>query len=158
MRWLALGLVFATCCASAQQEQLIGVVTDISEGDTMLIRDVSNRKHRIRLADVAAPESKRQPGGKKSRESLAGLCYQREATVSIQGTDPDGKLTIGRVKCAGVDVNAEQVRRGMVWVLQRDAKDSTLQAIQEEARASRRGLWADPDPVAPWAWRESKKR
>ena len=158
MHRLALGLVFATCCASAQEQQIIGTVTDISAGDTMLIRDADNRKHKIRLAGVAAPDSRRQPGGKQSRESLAGLCYQREAKVSIQGMDPDGKLTIGRVTCAGVDVNAEQVRRGMVWVEQREAKDSPLQATQEEARTSRRGLWADPDPVAPWAWRESRKR
>src|SRR5260221_8251352 len=118
MRWLMLGFVFISCCASAQQ-QLIGIVTDISEGDTMLIRDASNGKHRVRLADVAAPNRK-QRGGKESRESLAGLCYQREAAVSIQELDPNGKLTIGRVSCAGVDVNAEQVRRGRVWVIERN--------------------------------------
>lgn len=28
---------------------------------------------------------------------------------------------------------------------------------QREARAARRGLWADPDPVPPWTWRKMQR-
>jgi endonuclease YncB( thermonuclease family) len=54
---------------------------------------------------------------------------------------PKTKVTAGQVTCAGVDVNAEQVRRGWVWVTNRD-KESRLYILQEEAHAARRGLWA----------------
>ena len=65
--------------------------------------------------------------------------------------------TLGRVSCAGVDANAEQVRRGMAWVYVRYApKYSPLYAVQAEARAARRGLWHDPNPVPPWKWRTRK--
>jgi len=27
------------------------------------------------------------------------------------------------------------------------------EAAEDSARAERRGLWVDPDPVPPWEWR-----
>jgi len=65
---------------------------------------------------------------------------------------------LGRVICAGVDANAEQVRRGLAWVYVRYApKDSLLYELQAKAQAERRGLWADAHPVPPWEWRKSRK-
>jgi len=31
-------------------------------------------------------------------------------------------------------------------------------AAEESARASKVGLWADPDPVAPWEWRSARRK
>ena len=57
-----------------------------------------------------------------------------------------------------IDANTEQVRRGMAWVFDRYAPpDSPLYSVQEEARATRRGLWAHNDPVPPWEWRQRKE-
>ena len=64
--------------------------------------------------------------------------------------------TIGRVSCAGIDANAEHVRRGMAWVFDRYATDRRLYAIQDEARAARRGLWSDAAPVPPWEYRAKR--
>lgn len=63
------------------------------------------------------------------------------------------KRTLGRVFCDGVDVNAEQVRRGMAWVYDKYVTDHSLYMVQNEARAARRGLWVDPGPMPPWEWR-----
>jgi len=69
------------------------------------------------------------------------------------GEDRLGR-TLARVTCAGVDANAEQVRRGWAWVFIRYApKDSPLYRLEAEARADKRGLWADDEPVPPWGWR-----
>jgi endonuclease YncB( thermonuclease family) len=90
-------------------------------------------------------------------QSLADLCDGKDARIDEQGKDRYGR-TLGRVYCAGIDVNAEQVRRGMAWVYVRYApKDSPLYAVQAEANAARRGLWADPRPVAPWEWRARQR-
>ncbi|SFH56630.1 nuclease homologue [Nitrosospira sp. Nsp14] len=59
---------------------------------------------------------------------------------------------MARVKCNGVDVNAEQVRRGLAWVKDQSAKDRTLSKLQNEARSARRGLWSRESPVPPWEW------
>jgi endonuclease YncB( thermonuclease family) len=61
--------------------------------------------------------------------------------------------------CAGIDANGEQVRRGMAWVFDRYVKPgSSLYALQSEAKRVKRGLWADPRPMAPWEWRRVMKR
>jgi endonuclease YncB( thermonuclease family) len=57
-----------------------------------------------------------------------------------------------------VEANSEQVRRGMAWVyVKYAAKGSPLYGLQREAQGIRRGLWADPQPVAPWEWRSSQR-
>ena len=124
----------------------------IADGDTLTILDASRHQHRIRLADIDAPERK-QRFGTRSQQSLAELCAGEVADVEDHGLDRYGR-TIGRVSCAGIDANAEQVRRGMAWVFERYApKDSPLYAVQADARAARRGLWQDFKPVPPWEWR-----
>jgi endonuclease YncB( thermonuclease family) len=64
--------------------------------------------------------------------------------------------TLGRVWCGGIDANAEQVRRGMAWVFDRYVKDRSLYPLQDAARSTRLGLWADAAPVPPWEWRKTK--
>jgi endonuclease YncB( thermonuclease family) len=66
---------------------------------------------------------------------------------------------VGRIECDGVDANSEQVRRGMAWVYLRYApRNSPLYGFEGEARGTRRGLWADPQPVAPWEWRRKPRQ
>jgi endonuclease YncB( thermonuclease family) len=98
-----------------------------------------------------------QPFGQRSKQSLSDLCYGRDAVIEDGGRDRYGR-TIGRVSCAGIDANAEQVRRGMAWVFDRYATDRSLYAIQDEARAARRGLWRDPQPVPPWEYRAKNSK
>jgi endonuclease YncB( thermonuclease family) len=116
---------------------------------------VSRQQIKVRLSDIDAPERK-QPFGTRSRQSLADLCAGKDARIAEQGKDPYGR-TLGRVSCAGVDANAEQVRRGMAWVYVRYApKDSPLYQLERAARLDRRGLWRDDAPVPPWQWRNKR--
>ena len=51
-------------------------------------------------------------------------------------------------KTGTVSSQEKQVRRGMAWVYRKYApKDSPLYAIEDEAKASKRGLWVDADPA-----------
>jgi endonuclease YncB( thermonuclease family) len=135
--------------------ELAGRVVSIQDGDTLTVL-VSRRQIKVRLADIDAPERK-QPFGTRSRQSLADLCAGKDARIAEQGRDRYGR-TLGRVTCASVDANAEQVRRGMAWVYERYApKGSPLYVVQTEARAARRGLWQDARPVPPWEWRRAKR-
>ncbi len=141
---------------TAHAGELRGRVVAVADGDTLTILDASRQQHRIRLAEIDAPE-KRQPFGQRSKQSLSGLCFGREAVIEDRGHDRYGRA-IGRVSCGGIDTSAEQVRRGMAWVFDRYATDRTLYAIQDEARAARRGLWSDAAPVPPWEWRAQHRR
>jgi endonuclease YncB( thermonuclease family) len=143
------------CAGASSAAELVGRVVSIQDGDTLTIL-VSRKQIRVRLTEIDAPE-RRQPFGTRSRQSLSEMCAGREARVLDQGNDRYGR-TLGRVICAGTDANAEQVRRGMAWVFERYApKDSQLYSVQREARAARRGLWHDSNPVPPWEWRRTTK-
>ena len=58
--------------------------------------------------DLGVAPEKAQPYGQRSKQALSGLCYGREAIIDNKGRDRYGR-TIGRVRCGGVDVNAEQM-------------------------------------------------
>ncbi len=147
-------LLLTTTLATAAE--LRGTVVGITDGDTLTVL-VNRKQVKVRLAEIDAPELK-QPFGTRSRQSLAGLCFQKEARLESSGRDRYGR-TLARVICAGTDANAEQVRQGMAWVFDRyAAPNSPLYAVQNEARAARRGLWNDPNPIPPWEWRQKQRK
>lgn len=138
----------------AHAADIEGQVVGVADGDTLTVLHKRNQI-KVRLAEIDAPE-KAQPFGQRSRQSLADLCFQKPILVEAKGQDRYGR-TIGRVRCAGVDANSEQVRRGMAWVYDRYVTDRALYAIQADARADRRGLWADASPLPPWEWRHQTR-
>lgn len=148
-----LGLAIAAGGAAAGE--IHGKVVSIQDGDTLTVL-VDRKQVRVRLVEIDAPE-KKQAFGNRSRQSLAELCASKQARVLEQGKDRYGR-TLGRVYCAGVDANGEQVRRGLAWVYEHYAPQSSpYYALQAEARARNRGLWADAHPVPPWEWRHAKR-
>jgi len=131
-----------------------GKVVRVADGDTItVLRDREQVK--VRLLEIDAPE-KAQAFGNRSKQSLSDLCFNKTARLDDKGKDRYGR-TLARVYCDGVDANAEQVRRGMAWVYDRYVTDRGLYSIQDEARAAKRGLWADNSPVPPWEWRRKKR-
>jgi micrococcal nuclease len=127
----------------------LATVIGISDGDTLTVLDESKRQVTIRLAEIDAPE-KRQPFGKRSKQSLSELCFGKQAEIKPRVKDRYGR-TVARVNCAGIDANAEQVNRGMAWVYRKYAKDNYLYVLQHEAKAARRGLWSGRAPIPPSA-------
>lgn len=138
--------------ASAAEQQ--GRVIHVIDGDGLIVL-VGEKRLNVRLEHIDAPE-RNQPFGIPSRQSLIAICGGELATIDAKGKDQNGH-TLARVSCNGTDAGAEQVRRGMAWVFDRYVKsDSPLYALQAEARAAHRGLWADGKAVPPWEWRKPK--
>lgn len=126
---------------AAQAEAFTGRVVSIADSDTLTVLTASKQQHKIRLAEIDAPE-KNQSFGTKSKQSLSDLCFGKEAEVHPRAKDRY-KRTVARVTCAGIDANAEQVERGMAWVYSRYAKDNDLYVLEQGARMGKRGLWED---------------
>lgn len=132
-----------------------GRVVSVHDGDTLTAL-VGRTEFKIRLAEIDAPEL-RQPFGQRSRDSLAELCFQKQAHLVPVDRDRYGR-TVARVECHGVDANREQVRRGMAWVYIRySSPSSPLHSVQSEAQSARSGLWSEPGAVPPWDWRKESK-
>lgn len=132
---------------------IAGQVVAISDGDTLAIFD-GQRQHRVRLAEIDAPERK-QAFGSVSRQHLARLCFRAQARVHVQDFDRYGRV-VGRVTCGRTDANAAMVEAGLAWVYRRYARDLGLFQLERRARAARLGLWRDPAPVAPWDFRHGR--
>lgn len=146
-----MGALILAHCAYAETS---GKVIGISDGDTLTVL-VERQQVKVRLVEIDAPE-KGQAFGNRSKQSLSDLCFDRTATLADKGKDRYGR-TLAQVYCDGIDANAEQVRRGMAWVYDRYVTDRGLYLIQEEAKAAKRGLWADTEPMPPWEWRHRGK-
>jgi endonuclease YncB( thermonuclease family) len=151
---LALGAAAALAAGSARAD-FTGRVVGVADGDTLTVLD-GTRQVRVRLWGIDAPE-RGQPWSSRSRDALAARAMHRDALVATRGTDGYGR-TLARVAVDGVDLGEAQVRDGMAWVYRRYTKDRPMIAIEDEARAARRGLWSLPDPEPPWAWRAREAR
>lgn len=55
-------------------------------------------------------------------------------------------------------MSTAQVAAGMAWVFDRYSEGhESLYPLQDQARATKTGLWSDTDPIAPWLWREHRR-
>jgi endonuclease YncB( thermonuclease family) len=131
-----------------------GMVVGIADGDTLRVL-VDRHEVVIRLDQIDAPE-KGQAFGQRSRESLADLAFEKTVRVIDHGRDRYGR-TIGTIFVDDVNINDEQVRRGMAWVFVRYVREPRLFEIERVAREEKRGLWVDRDPIPPWEWRDQKR-
>lgn len=150
--WLLPGL-FTAAIATAE---FTGRVVRIADGDTVTVLTTDQQQVKVRLAQIDAPE-RSQPFGNRSRQSLASLIFDRQVRIVIEDTDRYGR-TVGRIHADNLDINAEQVRRGMAWVYRQYSDDPALLELEQQARNDRRGLWKDPSPIPPWQyWRKPKQ-
>lgn len=147
-------LLISCVVAESAWADFSGQVVGVSDGDTLTVMD-GGKGRKVRLNEIDAPESS-QDFGQASKKSLSDLCFGKQAVIQDQGQDRYSR-TLGRVSCAGVDVNAEQVRRGLAWFYVQYGKDTSIQALEKTARESRTGLWAKANPTPPWDYRHGGK-
>lgn len=152
-------VVFAAVSLTAQ-EPLRGRVVAIADGDTITVLDASKRQHRIRLNGIDAPETA-QPFSAVSKSHLSDMVFGRDVMVVGSKVDRYGRL-VGTVIVGTTNANLEQLRAGLAWYYRDYAPDVSpenrplYEAAEAEARVARRGLWRDPSPVAPWAYRRPR--
>lgn len=126
-------------------------VLRVKDGDTLVVTS-AGREVVVQLADADAPEL-RQPRGREASTVLASLVAGRDVTLQLVDIDIYGRV-VAYVLVDGGNVNAEMVRRGLAWVPRRYDPPLALVQLEYEAQAARRGVWADPEPTPPWAWRK----
>jgi endonuclease YncB( thermonuclease family) len=129
-------------------------VVGVTDGDTLTVL-MDGQQQQLRIHGIDAPE-RGQPFGGAAKRALSDLVFRKKVDLLIGGKDRWGQL-IARVQVAWLDVGTAMVREGMAGHFVRYAPDdSNLAAMEVEATAAKRGLWADPAPVAPWDWRKCK--
>lgn len=139
--------ISALACA----ENFSGKVIAVMDGDTLLVIR-GGHPVKARLAEVDAPE-KAQPYGAASQKSLAEMVMGKQIEVVSRAVDDYGRL-IATVHIGNVNVNHEQMRRGMAWEYSRYHSNREVMALQREAQQAERGLWAGEYPIEPSLWRK----
>lgn len=144
--------ILAGSPASFASPPVEGNVVGVHDGDSITVLTADKVQVKVRLEGIDAPELK-QAFGNTAKAALSGLVFEKPVVVNVTGKDRY-KRTLGVVMVGGVNANLELVRLGMAWRYDKYSKDAALLAAQNEAKAAKRGLWADSDPVPPWAWRK----
>ena len=108
----ASGWVHGAIPPSVPGQEFITKVIAVLDGDTVLVRREGGLV-KIRLAEIDAPE-KAQTFGETSKHSLTGMVLGKQVKVVSQAVDQYGRL-VAHLSVDGLDVNAEQIRRGMAW-------------------------------------------
>lgn len=148
----------------AQAADFSGKVIAVLDGDTLLVLR-GGKPVKVRLAGIDAPE-KAQPYGVASQQSLADLVMGKQIGVVSRAVDDYGRL-VATVSIGEINVNHEQVRRGMAWEYSRFASQAASRpslraplhnnhevlALQHDAQQAMRGLWAS-EAIAPAQWRK----
>ena len=146
----------------AGSQTLNGRVVRVADGDTVTVLDATNTQHRIRLEGIDAPES-HQAFGAQSKQSLSEMVFGKDVSVVVRKTDQYGRL-VGKILLEGKDINLEQDKAGLAWHYKEYQREQTPEdrelyaRAEDEARATRRGLWQESDPVEPSAFRKEERR
>jgi micrococcal nuclease len=147
---------------------LTGKVVAVPDSSSIIVRDDRGVPHPIRLAWIAVPTAS-QHFAKEAKDILRHLVAGRSVLVEWDKREescgtPAGRAApcakLGRVMIGDLDVNLEMLRRGAAWHDPRTVSDQSTTDRelypheQREAIKRRVGLWAEPNPVQPWEYRE----
>jgi endonuclease YncB( thermonuclease family) len=127
-------------------------VIGFSDGDTIRVLQDGVSK-RIRLWGIDCPESN-QAFGTRAKQFTGDLAFGKAVTIRVHDVDRYGRQVAEIILPDGRNLNHEIVRAGFAWwYWQYARRDGELEALEAEAKAAKRGLWVDKEPVAPWEWR-----
>jgi micrococcal nuclease len=120
-----------------------GPVVSVLDGDTI---EVLNGHHteRIRLSGIDCPEK--------------GQAFGKQVTLKTHGLDKYKRILADVILQDGTNVNHMLVKDGWCWWYRKYAPGgAVLEELEKAAREARKGLWVDPQPVAPWVYRKAQR-
>ena len=137
----ALGLqVFPTL---AQARIYTGVVTHITDGDTLWVRTSTHGESRkVRFQGIDAPESC-QAWGIQATAALTQRALFKTVQLNTRARDDYGRM-LATVTLDGDDVGRWMVANGHAWSYHYRRNLGPYAAEETQARATGRGLWSQP--------------
>ena len=126
--------------------KVVGVV----DGDTIDVL-AGRTQIKVRIEGIDCPELG-QPYGRVARSFASDRVFGRRVEVLPKKTDQYGRL-VARIHVGGEDVGLALLKAGLAWHYTAYSQDPEYASAERAARAARRGLWADTDPVPPWVQR-----
>lgn len=133
-----------------------GRVLVVFNGDMLVVSGGYNDEYTIRLYGIDCPE----PGQEFYDEATAFIQTMTEGLfvyVDIAELDLSGSWMSKVYLPDGSCLNEKLVEAGLDWVREDCTDCGSLRALQEKARAGRKGIWSVASPVPPWEFRKVAK-
>lgn len=132
-------------------------VVHVTDGDTVWVElgesdQLPGGRVKVRIHGIDAPESC-QAGGPEARTALAQRLQGRSVRIHLHRQDAYARW-LGRLRHEGEDVGAWMVTEGWAWSYRFASGRGPYDDEEAQARAARRGLFAHPDPMPPWVFRQ----
>lgn len=151
-------MVFLACIAASAAEAVdVTGKARVLDGDTIEIG-----AEKIRLYGIDAPEGAQlcknaagrdYPCGEVAANRLRQLTAGKPITCKGDERDQYKRL-IAVCSTEGRDINPVLVREGLAWAFVKYSK--TYVGEEEEARKAKRGVFARPDNITPWDFRNRR--
>lgn len=149
-------LVWPALPANAQEELVAGQCVKVHDGDTIdVLTDQGIAT--VHLADVDAPEPE-QRFALEAKLHLVEHALAKEVTVRVVTVLAETGEPVATVVVEGRDLAASLLRTGLAWCTRSAESGDELHDLESAARAARKGLWADANPIPPWDWRKGVRK
>ncbi|MBA4178695.1 MAG: nuclease [Leptothrix sp. (in: Bacteria)] len=137
----------AMAAPRARPAPLHGVVTQVTDGDTVRFTPAGQPAIVVRLADIDAPEIC-QPWGPEARRALGELALNKAATLRTTGRDGYGR-TVGVLTVDDVNVGQRLVENGHAWSTRTRNDAGPMVKHERMAKALNRGLHEGGAAIKP---------
>lgn len=128
-------------------------VVRVLDGDTIDVV-LDGEQKRIRIAEIDCPE-KGQPYSNRATQFTKDFTSGNIVNLKIKEKDRYGRY-IGYISVEEKDLSTELVKNGYAWVYRFFSTSPLLLELEDTARKSKLGLWAEPNPIEPRLYRKSK--
>lgn len=165
-------MAVATSFAKEPLRSIEGLVTRISDGDTIHVTDSLGTKVKVRFYGIDCPETQKenqrsgkiskqgQPFGEEAYQTLKTKLQRQRVRLDVMDIDKY-KRAVCLVWLGDRNINLEMVSDGWAWAyikyLDRPHASEYIQA-EEQARSKRLGLWQQGNPQPPWEFRKLQKK
>jgi endonuclease YncB( thermonuclease family) len=151
MHYFLTTLLFIMLSSTAIACEKCDIVIDVIDGDTVIVL-CEGKKRPVHLVSVDAPQLE-QPYGKEAKAFTKKLLLNNVVTIDYVDRSRANDMT----SADGKSLKWGLIRAGLAWY-PANHKSNSLRNISDKlgkherkARRSRKGLWAQDKPVAPWS-------
>lgn len=157
-------LLAALLCGPAPALGFPAEVLSVHDGDSITARGVraqQQKSHKVRVYGIDCPELD-QPFGKEARALTEQMLMDKTVEIVPAQKGKSYRREVGGIVLVEdmLVIQDALVSAGLAWVDDRFCKLPVCdlwRLHQREARAARRGLWADENAVPPWTWRKLQR-
>lgn len=145
-------LLLAWCPLALAAQPLTGKVIAVADGDTFTLLTADQQLVKVRLHGIDCPE-KKQPYWAAAKAFTSRAVFGKKVQVRSTKKDRFGRVLGTVYYGANQNLNEELLAAGRAWHFKKYDRQAAWAALEQQARAGKKGLWQDAHPIAPWQWR-----